>query len=58
VEVRVDGVPLETITPAPDTVWEGSVPSPPYADGTSRCVFELESDGLVGSTRIEFVPSG
>jgi hypothetical protein len=58
VEVRVDGVPIETITPAPDTVWEGSVPSPPYADGESRCVYELESDGLVGSTRLEFVPAG
>jgi hypothetical protein len=36
-------------------VWNGSVPSPPEADGRSICVFELVSPGLVGTTRLEFV---
>ncbi len=40
---------------APETVWRPAVPSPPAADGSGRCVYELETDGLVGSTRIEFV---
>ena len=39
----------------PGTVWRPAVPAPATADGTGRCVYELESDGLVGSTRIEFV---
>ena len=58
VAVRVDGVPLPELRPARDALWVGSVPAPPYADGRSTCVFELESAGVVGSTRIEFVPSG
>ena len=29
--------------------------SAPYADGQTRCVYDLVSKGLVGSTRIEFV---
>jgi hypothetical protein len=58
IRVRVDGVPLTTIRPEPDTLWQGGIAAPPYADGGSRCVYELESDGLVGSTRIEFVPAG
>ncbi|HEU0337248.1 MAG TPA: hypothetical protein VFR43_11870 [Gaiellaceae bacterium] len=57
VDVSVDGFPLTTIRPLPNTLWEGEVPAPPYADGTSRCVYELDGHGLVGSTRIEFVPS-
>ena len=38
-----------------NTVWNGSIPSPPDADGRSLCIFELVSPGLVGSTRLEFV---
>jgi hypothetical protein len=37
------------------SVWTGSVPAPPDADGRSACLFELVSPGLVGSTRLEFV---
>ena len=40
---------------APGEVWRPALPSPPRADGTGRCVYVLETDGLVGSTRIEFV---
>jgi len=42
----------------PNGVWRVAVPAPASADGSGRCVFELGSDGLVGSTRIEFVRSG
>jgi hypothetical protein len=55
--VRVDGIPLRTIELAPDSLWEGAIPAPRYADGDSRCIYELESAGLVGFTRIEFVPA-
>ena len=42
----------------PSVVWRPAVPAPPQADGSGRCVYVLESDGLVGSTRIDFVRSG
>lgn len=58
VRIRVNGVPWRTIQPAPGSVWRGSVPPLWFADGTSPCVFDLESEGLVGSTRVEWVPSG
>ena len=41
----------------PGAVWRPALAAPATADGTGRCVYELESDGLVGSTRIEFVRS-
>jgi hypothetical protein len=39
----------------PGEVWRVAVPAPKRADGSGRCVFVLETDGLVGSTRIDFV---
>jgi hypothetical protein len=47
-------VKAERAIPA-ETVWRVRVPSPPSADGSGTCLYRLESDGLVGSTRIEFV---
>jgi hypothetical protein len=41
---------------APNEVWRPAVPAPRGADGSGRCIFELETDGLIGSTRIDFVP--
>jgi hypothetical protein len=41
----------------PESVWRPSVPAPAAADGSGRCVYELDSEGLVGSTRIDFVRS-
>jgi hypothetical protein len=41
----------------PRKVWRPSVPAPAIANGKKICVFTLETDGLVGSTRIEWVPS-
>jgi hypothetical protein len=39
----------------PGEVWRPSVPAPPGADGSSTCVFRLQTDGLIGTTRVEFV---
>ena len=56
--ILVDGqVAAERAIP-PGTVWRPAVPAPAEADGSGRGVYELETDGLVGSTRIEFVRSG
>ena len=35
--------------------WTGVVPAPPGGFRDRVCVFEISSDGLVGSTRIEYV---
>jgi hypothetical protein len=56
VELRADGLTMARPAIAPNTVWTGTVPSPPDADGSSLCTFELVSPGLLGSTRLEFVP--
>ena len=55
--IRLNGQILAERAITPETVWRPAVPAPPSADGSGRCVYELESDGLVGSTRIEFVRS-
>jgi hypothetical protein len=55
IELRVNGITWARPRIASGTVWNGSVPSPPDADGQSLCVFELLSPGLLGSTTIEFV---
>ena len=55
VEIDVDGVRRLRITLAAGSVWTGSVPAPKDANGNTRCVYEIQSPGLVGSTRIEFV---
>jgi hypothetical protein len=55
IELRVDGITWARPQVAPGAVWNGSVPSPPDADGRSLCLFELVSPGLIGSTRLEFV---
>jgi hypothetical protein len=56
--IRLDGEVLAERAIPPETVWRPAVAAPASADGSGRCVYELESDGLVGSTRIEFVRSG
>jgi len=40
---------------APGKVWRPTIAAPASADGSSVCDFRLESDGLVGTTRVEFV---
>jgi len=56
--VVVDGAVVAERSVPPGGVWRPSVPAPPSADGSGTCVFELRTDGLVGSTRIEFVRAG
>ena len=52
VRFRVDGRPAGEVALRPGAVWRGAIPAPA---GVQRCAFEIESPGLTGSTRIEFV---
>lgn len=56
VRITVNGLPWRTVQPQPGDFWSGSVPPLFFGDGESPCLFELVSDGLVGSTRVEWVP--
>ena len=42
----------------PGAVLTASIPTPPDVDGSERCLFELRTTDLVGTTRVEFVPDG
>ena len=42
----------------PGDVWRPSIPAPPTADGSGICRYRLDTYGLIGSTRIEFVRDG
>lgn len=53
--IRSGGATLAEKAIPPEEVWRVAVPAPVGADGSTRCVYELETDGLVGSTRVEFV---
>lgn len=53
--IRSGGATLAERAIPPEEVWRVAVPAPEGADGSTRCVYELETDGLVGSTRVEFV---
>lgn len=58
-----DGLPMRVVvggkvvakqTIPPNGGWRPSIPSPSSANGSTVCVYRLETDGLIGSTRIEF----
>jgi len=53
--IRSGGRTLAERAIPPQGVWRPAVRAPANADGSGSCTFELQSDGLVGSTRIEFV---
>ena len=55
VEISVDGIVIDTVAAPPGAVWTGEVSAPAYSDGTDICTFRIQSAGLLGSTRIEFV---
>ncbi len=55
VRISVDGRTSRTTTPAPGTVWTGDIPPPANAGGTGICVYRIDSQGLIGTTTIEFV---
>jgi hypothetical protein len=53
--VLLDGeVVAERAVPS-EEIWRPAIPAPPSADGSGTCVYTLETDGLIGSTRVEFV---
>jgi hypothetical protein len=54
--VLLDGALAAEKAIPPGKVWRPSVPTTGSADGTGVCSYELQTDGLIGSTRIEFVP--
>ena len=56
--IRLNGRIVAERAIPPGAVWRPAVREPVGADGSQRCVYVLETDGLVGSTRIEFVRSG
>ena len=54
--VLLDGQVVAERAIPPGRVWRPSIAAPASADGTGACVFELQTDGLIGSTRVEWVP--
>jgi hypothetical protein len=56
--IRLNGRVVAERAIPPGDVWRPAVREPEGADGSVPCVYVLESDGLIGSTRIEFVRSG
>ena len=57
VRASVDGIQVATLqTPAGRSAIH-RIPTPPYADGTHACGFQLDTDGFAGSTAIVFTPS-
>jgi hypothetical protein len=53
--IFVDGREAAALVIPPEGVWRPSIPAPASADGTGTCVFTIEADGLIGSTRVDFV---
>jgi hypothetical protein len=53
----VDGVTVAERAIPPEGVWRPTISSPESADGTGSCVFAVQTDGLIGSTRVEWVPA-
>jgi hypothetical protein len=56
VRAFVDGIPVRELRVAPGTTTRLELPAPPYAEGGRDCVFDLESDALVGSTTVAWEP--
>lgn len=57
VRAFVDGIEVATLETPAGTSQIHRIPAPPYSDGTHACGFELQSDGLAGSTTIVFKPA-
>ncbi len=56
IRISVNGFPWQTVELPSSELWSGTVPSLRPAGQLIPCLFELESEGLVGSTRVEWVP--
>jgi hypothetical protein len=57
VRAFVDGIQVATLETPPGSAAVHRIPAPPYADGTHACGYELQTDGLAGSTTIVFTPA-
>jgi hypothetical protein len=57
VHISVNGFPSQTVEVQSGGVWSGAVPSLRPSGLLIPCLFELESEGLVGSTRVEWIPA-
>ena len=55
VTISVDGQDTRTVTPARNTAWSVQIPAPASANGTDACTYQINTPGLIGTTRIEFV---
>lgn len=55
VSLRLDGITRQVVELRSGEVWRGAVETHPYAVEDGICLFEIESLGLIGSTRLEFV---
>jgi hypothetical protein len=53
--ILVDGRVAAQRSIPPGEVWRPSVPTPGSANGSRTCVYTIASDGLIGSTRVDFV---
>ena len=56
VRLSADGKLVQTVDIGGAEYWNGIIPTPPTADGTTSCDFGVRSDALVGSTRMVYVP--
>ena len=55
--VLVNGTTAAELAIPPGGAWRPRIAGPASADGSGTCTFEVETDGLIGSTRMEFVPA-
>jgi 4-amino-4-deoxy-L-arabinose transferase-like glycosyltransferase len=53
VELFADGRPVGRAELSGE-YWNGIISTPPNADGRGSCTFDVQADGLVGSTRLAF----
>ncbi|MCP9485898.1 MAG: glycosyltransferase family 39 protein [Gaiellaceae bacterium MAG52_C11] len=55
VSLRLDGITRRVVEVPGGTVWRGVLETKPYATEDGICEFGIASEGLLGSTRLEFV---
>ncbi len=56
IEARVDGIDVQRLDTPNGAAVTHRIPAPPYADGSTSCLFELVNPGYAGSTTIVFTP--
>jgi hypothetical protein len=56
ISLRLNGITRQVIEIPQGGFWTGAIETQRYALEEGVCEFEIASDGLVGSTRLEFVP--